>query len=288
MPAGLCGADHAPRVSRLRAGQETEVLSFLSARPLQTVFMSGFVRDNGLEGEANRGDFYGCRDLEGRLVGVALIGHATLFETRTRTALAAFAQVARTRRDLHMIMAERGNAARFWKSYAGAGQAIRLACRELLYALDHAPTAVEVGGELRPATPDMLSLIAPVHARMAFEESGVNPLETDKEGFLRRCARRIEAGQVYALVQDGRLVFKADVFASTPEAAYLEGVYVAPEARGRGYGLRSLSQLSRILLAHTRSIAVLVNEKNAPARNLYERAGFARRGEYDTFFLSGS
>ena len=35
------------------------------------------IRDNGIVSSLNRGTFYGCRDLNGNLEGVALVGHAT-------------------------------------------------------------------------------------------------------------------------------------------------------------------------------------------------------------------
>ena len=67
-------------VQQLSEEHRDEVLSFLAERPLHTVIMAGWIRDNGIVSPLNRGTFYGCRDLEGRLEGVALIGHATLFE----------------------------------------------------------------------------------------------------------------------------------------------------------------------------------------------------------------
>ena len=87
-------AGDALRVRALCQGEETEVLDFLSARPLHTVYMAGFILDNGLVSPLNRGTFYGYRDHTGRLRGVALIGHATLIEARIDAALAAFARAA--------------------------------------------------------------------------------------------------------------------------------------------------------------------------------------------------
>src|SRR2546423_14541052 len=81
-------------VQALTNGQEDEVLAFLSARPLHTVFMAGMIRDNGLESPFNRGTFYAYRNEAGKLEGVALVGHATLIEARSEAALQAFAKEA--------------------------------------------------------------------------------------------------------------------------------------------------------------------------------------------------
>src|SRR5438045_6623164 len=88
-----------------------EVLAFLAARPLHTVNLTSLIRDNGLVSPANRGTFYGCRDEQGQLEGVALIGHATLIEAHTERALAAFARVARQCPVTHMIMGEQESVA---------------------------------------------------------------------------------------------------------------------------------------------------------------------------------
>ncbi len=71
----------------------------------------------------------------------------------------------------------------------------------------------------------------------------------------------------------------------TPQASYLEGVYVDAAERGRGYGLRCLSQLSRALLARTEALCLLVGEHNRRARAFYRRAGFAPHGRYGTILL---
>lgn len=279
------GAAGRVTVARLDDANRQEVLAFLAKRPLHTVVMSSFVRDNGLVSPFNRGTFYGCRDEEGRLAGVALIGHATMVEARTEEALAAFARLARESQSGHVILGEKDKVGRFWDYYATGGESPRLLCREMLLEQSW-PVAVreEVKG-LRLATPDDLELVMPVQAEMAYEESGVNPLERDPEGFRRRCARRIEMGRVWVWVEDGRLIFKADIISETPEVIYIEGVWVNPSERGKGYGLRCMSQLGRELLTRTGSLSMLVNERNSKALSLYSRAGYRLRGCYDTIYL---
>jgi predicted GNAT family acetyltransferase len=125
-----------------------------------------------------------------------------------------------------------------------------------------------------------------VHAQSAYEESGIDPLEVDPEGFYRRCARRVEQGRTWVLVDNNKLIFKAEVVADTPHVAYLEGVWVNPEERGRGWGLRCLSQLTRTLLLHSKSVCLLVNEQNRQAVAFYKRAGYKLISNYDTIFLS--
>lgn len=267
-----------------------EVLAFLAQRPLHTVIMADLIRTNGLDSPLNRGDFYACRDERGALEGVALIGHATLLETRTDRALRAFARMARTCGRAHMIMGEQERVRGFWRHYSASdhGQEMRLACRELLFDLTEVSALLPPVPGLRPATLDDLELILPVQAELALLESGVNPLESDPQGFRRRTARRVEQGRTWVLVEDGRLIFKAEVQSETPQVIYLEGVYVRPEARGQGHGQRCLSQLCRELLKRADSICLLVNEQHQRAHEFYQKIGFRLRGCYDTIFLRQS
>jgi len=277
--------DLAVTTSELSKEDTKEVVGFLSERPVHTVIMCGLIRDNGLVSDLNRGTFYGCRNSEGRLEGVALIGHATLIECRTRAAVKEFAKLAQMHDKLHMFMAEQESAERFWNSYADDGQPMRLVCRELLFELKTGLQQSAVEG-LRPATLDDLHLIAPVHAAMAAEESGVDPLEADREGFLWRCRRRISQGRVWVVVKDDELVFKADIQAETSEVIYLEGTYVGPAYRGTGIGRRCLTSLCSDLLKRTHAICLLCNEENETAQAFYRMCGFRRIGNYDTIFLS--
>jgi ribosomal protein S18 acetylase RimI-like enzyme len=272
-------------VDRLVTGEEAEVLEFLAQRPIHTVTMMSLIHDNGLESSLNRGTFYGCRDLNGRLEGVALVGHATLMETVSDRALAALAQVAQDCSNTHMIMGEKERVADFWGHYAAAGRQQRHACREWLFELSWPVEARERVDGLRPATPTELDLVMPVQAELAFAESGVNPLRVDRDGFRKRCLRRIEQGRTWVVIEDGQLIFKADVISRTPEVGYLEGIWIREERRANGSGLRFMSELMRRLLKDTKSICLLVNETNQLAQNFYRKCGFHFRATYETIFL---
>lgn len=281
----------AAEVTELTEADRAEVLALLAERPVHTIGMAGLIRDNGIVSERHRGRFYGCRNTEGRLEGVALIGHHTLIEARTRRALREFALVAQGCARTHMILGEVEAVEEFWDAYADEGRAMRRACREVLFELRrHALGGLsrllgEPGGGLRRATSDDIDLVAPVHAALAEAESGVNPLAADPAGFVRRSLRRIEQGRTWVVIEGDRLIFKADVQAETPDCIYLEGVYVHPAERGTTLGRRHLTELSRLLLARTRVICLFANEENERAQRFYRMCGFKARAVYDTIYL---
>lgn len=272
-------------VSRLANSEAAEVLQFLAQRPIHTVAMVSLINDNGIVSPFNRGTFFGCRDLNGQLEGVALVGHATLMETVSNRALAALAQIARECPNTHMIMGEKERVADFWNHYSETGRRQRLACREWLFELSWPVEAREPVAGLRPATSAELELVMPIQAELAFAESGINPMQVDPEGFHQRCLRRIEQERTWVVVENGSLIFKADVISKTREVNYLEGIWVREDSRNQNIGTRFMSELMRRLLEDTKSVCLLVNERNESAQGFYRKCGFNFRATYETIFL---
>lgn len=264
---------------------EAETLRFLAVRPTHTVFLAGLITDNCVVSPFNRGTFYGCINPEGLLEGVALIGHATIIETESQECLQTFARFARSCSLTHLIRGEHEKVKSFWNYYSDGEHDARLICRELLLRRQTIPTNVEVVPGLRQATLADLEMVTNVNASMALQENGIDPLARDSTGFRGRSARRIRQGRVWVLIENDQLIFKTDIIAQTPQAAYLEGVYVAPEQRGKGYGLRCVSQLTEYLLMRVGSVCLTVNEKLPAAHTFYKRAGFELVGRYDTIYL---
>jgi uncharacterized protein len=276
------------KVEALNSDEKAEALSFLSARPLHTVCLSSFLRDNGVINASNRGTFYGCRDASGALQGVALIGHATLIETENDDALRAFAYLKHKFANAHLVRGDHETVSRFWKHYAEFGHEPRLACREVLFALNATLAPAERVPNLRPACLEELEELKRVNAEFIRTECGIDPLKRDPRGFSTRLASRIAKNRVWILEDEGRIIFKADVFAQTPQAAYLEGIFVNPDHRGRGIGLRCLRDLSNRLLQDSHSLCLLVNERTEGLEHFYKRVGYSVEGIYDTIYLHNS
>jgi predicted GNAT family acetyltransferase len=216
---------------------------------------------------------------------VALIGHFALVEVVNDEALAAFASHAQSCSQTRLIRGDAEMVKKFWSVYSPGGRVAHRVCRELLLEQNWPIPAREPVAALRTATIEDLPLIAAVNAEMAYEESGINPMERDPEGFRLRCARRVEQGRHFIWTDNGRLIFKADIISATPQSVYLEGIYVNPANRGKGYGLRCLSQLGRNLLSRNRSLCLTVNEDSSRAISFYKNSGYRFQGYCDTIYL---
>lgn len=272
-------------IEELVAEDKAEVLDFLSAHPIHTVVMASIIRDNGLVSPQNRGSFYACRDRQGQLEGVALVGHVTVLEARTEAALSAFARLTRHCLNTHLIRGEREMMNRFWNYYANAGQEPRRVAPELLFEQRDMLPEAEPIEDLKLATLSDLDQVMKINAAMAFQEGGTSPLNRDPTGFRQRTAKRIERNRVWVWTRDEKLIFKADVIAETPEVAYLEGVHVDAEQRMKGYGLRCMTQLARQLLSRSKSICLTINQQNKKAQAFYAKAGYQFHSNYETIYL---
>jgi GNAT superfamily N-acetyltransferase len=270
---------------RLTNADTADVLAFLKVRPVHTVVMTSFINDNGIESELNRGTFFGYRGKDGKLEGVALIGHSTLVEARTDDALHALAiQASRSTTPIHLIMSSGDDANRFW-SYTGKVEAPRLTCTEALFEVGFPYPVTRTERKVRTATMEWLMPVAEAQAEVAFFECGVDPLERDREGFLKRVARRVEQGRVFIVTEGDRMVFKADIIAETDETIYLEGIYVADEFRGRGIGSECLAALTLELLSRVEHISMLSSVELEAAHRSFIKAGYRNTDHCTTLFV---
>lgn len=129
---------------------------------------------------------------------------------------------------------------------------------------------------------DEIELLMPACVAMFTEEVGISPLAGDG-GLLyqARVAELVGAGRSFARVEDGKVVFKAEIGAATSQACQIQGVWVAPEYRGRGLSETGMAAVLRHALADVAPVVSLyVNDYNTPARKAYRRVGFREVGAF--------
>lgn len=274
------------KVRQLTDDNTAEVQAFLSVRPVHTVVMSSFIVDNGIECELNRGKFYGYRNAAGQLEGVALIGHSTLVEARSYEALRALAVTARTSKTpIHLVMSSGDAANDFWQNMTDGLKQPRLTCVEALFEVSFPFPVRKTDREVKNADMSHLIEVAEAQAEVAFIECGVDPMVRDREGFLKRVARRIEQNRVFVVTDGDEVVFKADIIAETAEVIYLEGVWLNDKYRGQGIGSECLAALTLELLNRAEHICMLSNVEFTGAHRSFEKAGYKNTDHCTTLFV---
>jgi predicted GNAT family acetyltransferase len=96
----------------------------------------------------------------------------------------------------------------------------------------------------------------------------------------------VRARRAYAKFVGGRVVFKAELAVVTRHTAQVQGVWVAPEWRGRGIGTGAMAAVVRDALRRVApSVSLYVNDYNTPARRVYERCGLRQTDTFATVLL---
>lgn len=147
-----------------------------------------------------------------------------------------------------------------------------------------APACAPDPGVRRTTMAD-LEAVYPACVAMYTEEVGISP-ESGGGGALYRArvTQLISRGWQFARFDEaGRVLFKAEVACSSPYAAQIQGVYVAPDRRGEGLATRGMAAVGELVRAEIAPVASLyVNEFNHAARRAYEKAGFVETARFTT------
>ncbi|MFF4773389.1 GNAT family N-acetyltransferase [Microtetraspora fusca] len=259
-----------------------EVLALLDSDPVANVFVASRIRSVGLSPSRLGGQMWGYGP-RGGLISLCYAGANLVPVNAGREAVHAFADRARKQgRRCSSIVGPATAVEQLWERlepHWGPARAIRRA--QPVMATSSAP-AVEPDPLVRRVKPEEFGLLLPACVAMFTEEVGVSPDNGDGGALYRsRVAELIRIGRSLARIDDGRVVFKAEIGAVTPQACQIQGVWVDPELRGRGHASAGMAAVVEQALKYFAPLVSLyVNDYNMPARAVYRRVGFR---EVDTF-----
>ncbi|MFB9891707.1 GNAT family N-acetyltransferase [Planobispora takensis] len=259
-----------------------EVLALLDADPVVNVFVASRVRSVGLNPARLGGQMWGFGP-RGGLTSLCYAGANLVPVNAGPEAVHAFADRARRQgRRCSSIVGPAGPVELLWERLEpswGPARAIRWA--QPLMAIS-APSPVPADPLVRRVRPEEFEILLPACVAMFTEEVGVSPEAGDGGALYRsRVAELIRIGRSYARIEDGTVVFKAEIGAVTPLACQIQGVWVHPDHRGKGHAVAGMAAVVKYALdCFAPVVSLYVNDYNAPARAAYRRAGFK---EVDTF-----
>jgi predicted GNAT family acetyltransferase len=140
--------------------------------------------------------------------------------------------------------------------------------------------------EVRLARFDEVDLVMPAAAAMFTEEIGYPPYRGSGHLYRQGIASLIRAGHTFVRVDDGEVVFKADVGSVALGVAQVQGVWVAPRWRGQGLAGPAMAEVVEQIRARIAPVVTLyVNDFNKPARATYSRVGFSEIGSFATVLM---
>lgn len=148
------------------------------------------------------------------------------------------------------------------------------------------PASITPDPAVRLVTLDDLEVYLPAAIDMFIGEVGVDPCAGDGgRSYRRRLASLISARRVYARFESGEVVFKAEVGSMSRRVGQIQGVWVDPRMRGRGYGAAGTAAVAAAIAAAGRLPSLYVNSFNLAARAAYERIGFVQVGTFATILI---
>ena len=158
----------------------------------------------------------------------------------------------------------------------GSARVIRSA--QPLLVIDSAPL-VEADVDVRAVEPVELSLIFPSAVEMFTQEVGTSPLGIDNgASFRSRLAELILQGRAFARIENGEVLFKAEIGLSTLRAAQIQGVWTQPARRGEGIATSGMATVVLEALKSSDRVSLYVNDFNESALRVYEKVGFMHHG----------
>lgn len=272
-------------IRRLRADDLDELLALLAGDPVAHTFLEHRLRTAPIDSPWFGGDVWGWFD-DGRLIGGCHGATNVIpFGDLDDEALDALSLRVR-RRVAASIVGPAHLAMGLWERLQPAwGDARSVRARQPLLAIDRTP-AVEPDVRVRRVVMDELDVIYPACVSMFTEEVGTNPEAGNKHGYRARVAHLIAQGWAFAVIEDGEVLFKAEVGAATPASCQVQGVYVTPRLRGSGLAAPAMAgvvEQARTSIAPI--VSLYVNDYNAAARRVYEKTGFEQVGTFATVLM---
>ncbi|WP_413103514.1 GNAT family N-acetyltransferase [Streptomyces sp. Inha503] len=258
-------------------------LAVLDRDPVSNAFVAARVQVAGLDPWRLGGEMWGWYS-GGRLESLCYAGANLVPICATPEAVRGFAERARRAgRRCSSIVGPAETTAWLWSLLEPSwGPAREVRARQPLMVTSSMPADVPPDPLVRRVRKDEMDVIMPACVAMFTEEVGVSPLAGDG-GLLyqARVAELVTAGRSFARVENGRVVFKAEIGAATPHACQIQGVWVAPEYRGRGLSETGMAAVLRYALSEVAPVVSLyVNDFNTAARAAYRRVGFREVGAF--------
>ncbi|HEY5836693.1 GNAT family N-acetyltransferase [Streptomyces sp.] len=272
-----------PTARVLDARDLDAALAVLDRDPVANAFVTSRVAVAGLDPWRLGGEMWGWYT-GGQLTSLCYAGANLVPICATPDAVTAFADRARRAgRRCSSIVGPAGATADLWSQLEPHwGPAREIRTHQPLLATRSLPAGIAPDPGVRRVRRDEMEVIMPACVAMFTEEVGVSPMAGDG-GLLyqARVAELVSTGRAFARIEDGEVVFKAEIGAVTAHACQIQGVWVAPAHRGRGLSKTGMAAVLHYALRDVAPVVSLyVNDFNAPARAAYHRVGFTEVGAF--------
>lgn len=259
-------------------------LDLLQRRPVENLFVLSRIASMGIDRLRLGCDVYGF-ERDGHLTALCHAGSNIVPVDADAEAIQAFAHRLGGRRTASSIMGTADQVRALWEElsrrHGTSWSRVRdLRAHQPLMVIETDPL-IEGDPRVREITLDDFDAYFSAAVAMYTEEVGVSPL--DAGGSYRHYVRTlIRSRRAFGIVENGRVLFKSDIGSAHGPYCQIQGVWLAPELRGRGASEPAMAQVVNLIRPTHPVQSLYVNDFNTRARRLYERVGFQTVGEFAT------
>ncbi len=258
--------------------------SLLATDPVTHCFVASRVRLGGVDPWRLGGELLGYFD-DDRLAALVYSGANLVPVATTPASRAAFADRLRPAgRRCSSFVGPAEEVLDLWRLLEPAwGPARDVRHDQPVLVIDR-PPVVAPDPRVRRATTDDLDLLVPACVDMFTAEVGVSPVAGGMASAYRsRVAEIVREGRSFVRIDDGVVVFKAEIGAVVDGVCQVQGVWVDPSFRGRGLSESGMAAVVTGALADVASeVSLYVNAYNTAARKCYQAVGFRQHGTFAT------
>ena len=256
----------------------------LAQDPVAHCFLAARVRQGGLDPWRLGGELLGFFDDDG-LHSVVYHGANLVPVGTDPRSRGAFADRLRTfGRRCSSIVGPADEVLDLWRQLEPSwGPAREVRSSQPLLVMSEDPVVAD-DPAVRLARQADLDVLVPACVAMFTAEVGVSPVARGMgPAYRARIAEIVAAGRSFVRIEDGVVVFKAEVGSASHEVCQIQGVWVDPDRRGAGLsvpGMAAVVRMARAAIAPT--VSLYVNDFNTHARRCYASVGFRQTGAFAT------
>jgi ribosomal protein S18 acetylase RimI-like enzyme len=271
----------------LGPGDVSAALELIGRDPVVNVFADYRTRITQLDTRWLGGEMWGYFE-DDALVSLCHVGANLVPVAATPAACEAFAERAsRAAPRSSTVVGPHDQVALLWEGVQDAWPTPREFRWDQPHLVTRSPAPIPPDPGVRRTTKDEVDDLYPACVAMYTEEVGISP-EADggRDLYRARVNQLVGRGWSFSRIEDGRVLFKAEVACATPSAAQVQGVYVDPAVRGHGLASAGMAAVVDICLREIApTVSLYVNAHNLAARAAYRRAGFEQTATFATIMF---
>ncbi|PZU43233.1 MAG: DUF4081 domain-containing protein [Arsenicicoccus sp.] len=254
--------------------------------PVTNVFVAARIRESGLIG--TRGPLFGYES-GGDHALCWCAANVVPVEAGPRALGALAGKVVKRRASASSIFGPADQVLDLWarlEPHWGEPREVRRSQPVMTMQALPSSVGVPIDPLVRPARAEELDLVVPAAAAMFTEEIGYPPYRGNATAYRRAVAGLIDQSHTLVRVEDGEVVFKADLGSVALGVAQVQGVWVHPRWRGQGMAAPAMAAVVEHTIRHIAPVVTLyVNDFNARALATYRRVGMVQTGTFATVLL---